>query len=93
MVLVSDPDKRTNQHEASKGNLQPHLRRGSLRADGRINGLMEALAHQRRELRIPGFAFKLVEPGVAVPACVHMDEGFGAEFITAAGLQPIGNFK
>ena len=72
MALVSDPEKGADQHETSKGHLQPHFRGGPLGTHHEIEGVIEPLAHLRRELRLLGLALKLVEANAAAAAVVDM---------------------
>src|SRR5437764_659792 len=93
MVLIGDSDERTDQNQASEGHLQPHFWRGPALGHHEINALMEALAHQRRELRgLSGLALtlQLVKASLTAWTLVEMVECISTGII---GFQHIRNFK
>jgi len=93
MILIGDSDERTDQDQASEGHLQPHFWRGPAVGHYEIDGLMKALAHQRRELRrLSGLALtlQLVKAGLAAWTLVEVVECIFPEII---GFQQIRNFK
>src|SRR5437016_1767559 len=96
VVLIGDSDQRTNQDEASKGHLQPHAWRGPALGNHDINGLVEALAHQRRELRRFGgllLTFQLVKASLAARTLVRVGKCIHTEIAGLAGFEQVRNFK
>ena len=92
MALIRNPDNRANQDQASKGHLQPHLRRRPALANQEINGLVQALAHQRRKLRHLrglGLLLELVKASMAARTLVQVTGDTRRQMPALAGFQQV----